>query len=155
MCKRLRPPGGRPKKLAAAWLFSRTAGWRRAEWQCGYCKEKSLYKRRNCSKYFPALVQIDRKPCWTPKASADKREKAIPGYQLAECPVSYISADSMWILDQLDDNAIARQATGATLFGPDTRRYPAWWLDAIAVVEGVKNLYERTELELLSKNAGN
>ena len=155
MRERLWAGGDRPKKLATAWLFSRTGGWRHAEYQCGYCKQKRLYLKRNCQKFFPQLVQIDRKPCWAPRATVEKKQAAVPGYKLSECPVSYITPTSMWLLELVEGNAVAKTELGSSLFGPDTRRYPAWWMDAVAVISSARNAYDRAELEAMKKDASN
>lgn len=147
--------GDGPKKLATAWLFSRTGGWRHAEYQCSICKEKQLYRKRNCTKFFPELVQIDRKPCWAPRVAVDgKRQQAIAGYAISECPVSYITAQSMFILELIDTAQAANKEGGAALFGPDASKHPAWWVDALSAVAGARAAYERAEYEAV-KNGSN
>lgn len=154
MRRRVRSGGGEPKKLATAYLFARMGGWKRAEYQCGTCRQKRLYRNRNCRKYFPELVQIDRKPCWVPRATAGKTAQvALRGYEINECPVSFITGQSQWVLDLIQENGVANEMA-ATLFGPDSRKHPAWWIDAIAVVGGARAEFERAEIEAL-KDAGN
>ena len=155
MRRRVRSGGGRPKKLATAYLFARTGGWKKAEFQCGTCRQKRLYRSRNCKKYFPELVQIDRKPCWIPRATAGKTAQvALKGYEINECPVSFITGKSQWMLDLIQENGVANEM-GATLYGTDSRKHPAWWIDAIAVVGGARAEFERAEIEAMKLDAGN
>ena len=76
---------------------------------------------------------------------------AIAGYHNRECPTSYITPESLWMLDLTDTCALAFRDTGATLFGPDLRNHPAWWVDALAAVAGAKADYERTEFDAMNK----
>lgn len=54
----------------------------------------------------------------------------IEGTKTAECPTSAITPDIDWLLRQLHDNRMAVKA-GGTLYGPDARKWPAWWADAV------------------------
>jgi len=138
-----------------AWLFSRTGGWQRAEYQCGYCQQRKLYLKRNCRKFFPELVQIDRKPCWAPSATVDvqqdgrtvKKQKAVSGFAINECPTSYITPQSLWLLDLAMSAGTALRESGASLFGPDARKWPAWFLDALAAIAAARNAYDAAEAE--------
>jgi len=139
-----------------AWLFSRTGGWQRAEYQCGYCRHKRLYLQRNCRKHFPELVQIDRKDCWAPSASVEvreadgrtvKKQKAVRGFAINECPTSYITPNSLWLLDLTMSAGTALREAGASLFGPDARKWPAWFLDALAAIAAARNAYDAAEAE--------
>ena len=141
---------GRSKKLATAWIFSRTGGWSRAEYQCGYCKEHRLHEKRVCKKHFPHLVQIGKKPAWVPRVRRGDKSVTVRGYGGAECPTSYITPESVWILEMADTHGLAHRDAGGTLFGPDTRRWPAWWLDALVAIAGAKNDYERAEVEAMN-----
>ncbi len=44
-----------------------------------------------------------------------------------------------------------RRDACATLFGPDLRKHPAWWVDAQAVIVNVRLAYEQTEMEATKK----
>lgn len=59
----------------------------------------------------------------------------------------------MWLLELVEGNAVAKSELGASLFGPDTRRYPAWWMDAVAVIASARNAYDRAEVEAMKKDA--
>lgn len=150
MRSRLRFDRGRSKKLATAWVFSRTGGALKAEFQCGYCRERKLYEQRNCRAHFPNLVQIGRKPkTWAPRIQRDKQTAPIRGYNMAECPTSYITPESAWLLELTDANGVVHRDAGATLFGPDSSMWPAWWVDALITVAGAKADYERAEVEAM------
>ena len=128
-------------------MFARWGGQTRAEYQCWYCRERKLYEQRNCSKHFPELVQIGRKPnAWSPKVEG-KKTGYVKGYHMAECPTSFITPDSTWILELASANGVATRDAGATLFGPDTRKWPAWWMDAVITLAGAKADWERAEFE--------
>ena len=142
MRARLRVDRGRGKKLAPAWLFARSGGWSNADLQCGQCKRKRLYLMRNC-RHFPELIQIGRTPCWTPRA----KEKEVQGYRNSECPTSYITPESVWILELVNTHTVATRDTGATLFGPDSGKWPAWWTDALVAVASARADWDRTEMD--------
>jgi hypothetical protein len=61
--------------------------------------------------------------------------------------------ESMALAAMEADNRHAREATGATLFGPDTREYPAWWYDVIVTAERYRilenNARSKAEMESL------
>jgi hypothetical protein len=80
-----------------------------------------------------------------------QKTKIVDGYLSRECPTSYITPESAWILDLADTNVLAVRDTGATLFGPDLRKYPAWWMDALTAIAGAKADYERAESEAMTK----
>lgn len=102
------------------------------------CRKTKLHENRNCRKYFPSAVDPGRRACWSARVSIEtdkrKREIAIPDTAVSECPVSYITQDSMQIVELVQRNRISKEA-GAPLFGPVANRWPAWLHDAIAVVE--------------------
>jgi hypothetical protein len=47
-------------------------------------------------------------------------------------------------------NRRAKEATGATLFGSDAGQWPAWWWDAVTLIEAQHQLIEsqRVKAEL-------
>ena len=51
------------------------------------------------------------------------------------------------MLELLGTSEIAHEATGGALWGADTRKYPAWWIDALAAVASARAAYERAEFE--------
>jgi hypothetical protein len=51
------------------------------------------------------------------------------------------------MLELIGTSDIAHDATGGALWGPDTRKYPAWWIDALGAVAGAKAAYDRAEFE--------
>ena len=117
--------------------------------QCGPCEAARLYERRHCQRHPKSdkdLVKIA--PAWTPQISMEgKIPVTVRGYYNRECPTSYITAESIWILDLVDSNGLAWRDAGATLFGSDLRKHPAWWLDALTAIASAKADYERAEME--------
>jgi hypothetical protein len=97
---------------------------------------------RNC-RHFPDLIQIGRTPCWTPRA----KEKEVQGYRNSECPTSYITPESVWILELVNTQSVATRDTGATLFGPESGKWPAWWTDALVAVASARADWERAEMD--------
>lgn len=126
----------------------------RAEWQCGYCQQKRLYERRNCKK-FPNLVQIDRKAVWAPTVSVkvqtgdktEMKQSVIKGYKTGECPTSLITGQSLWLLELVENSAAAVAAGGDSLMGRNSARWPAWFLDAVNVIERVSMQWKAAEVE--------
>ena len=49
--------------------------------------------------------------------------------------MSYITPKSRFLLELVQGSRASYSATGAALFGPDTRKWPAWFHDAILAVE--------------------
>ncbi len=97
------------------------------------------------------------KPAWRPAIYVDRKPTYIGEYRFQECPVSYISPESLWILEQADVNnsgfmdARGRREACATLFGPDLRKHPAWWVDAQTVIANVRYAYDKAEIEATKK----
>lgn len=52
-----------------------------------------------------------------------------------ECPVSYITPRSRWLVQVLLENKLHRDSAGACLFGEDTQDWPQWWATAVAIVQ--------------------
>ena len=52
-----------------------------------------------------------------------------------ECPVSYITPRSRWLVQVLLENKMHSAAAGSCLFGPDTTAWPQWWATAVAIVQ--------------------
>lgn len=64
--------------------------------------------------------------------------------------MSYITAESRFLVDLYGRGQRTKDATGAALFGPDSSAWPAWWFDAVAVLE-VQRILEanaRHEIEM-------
>jgi len=51
------------------------------------------------------------------------------------CPKGVIAAESLALLEMDARNRRVKEATGACLFGPDAGRWPAWWVDAVTVIQ--------------------
>ena len=70
--------------------------------------------------------------------------------QSEECPVSCITAESRWLVEQEGRARQVKEASGASLFGPDSSRWPAAWFDAVGVIEQCRILEvnERIQTEI-------
>lgn len=88
---------------------------------------------------------------WSPqyriKAGRESNTADIPEVATNECPVSLIDAETKAILEMVSRNRRTKEAAGATLFGPDTAGWPAWWVDAVNVVEVQRLLVESAMAE--------
>jgi hypothetical protein len=56
-----------------------------------------------------------------------------------ECPQSLITEASKFLLTMHYGADSAHKATGASLFGPNASKWPAWWFDAISVIQSAKS----------------
>lgn len=70
---------------------------------------------------------------------------------------SVAGASAMWCLEQAMGNQMTAESH-AVMFGPDSAKWPAWWYDAVQIVEAQKAL-ERSERmrqdQLEARNGGN
>lgn len=134
----VRAVGGPAKKLTIAWHFGRAGGWGQQRYDCTHCKARELYRATNCRKYYPDEVKPDR-ICWSRRVpisapSGGRREVGIAGTAIKDCPASFITDLSVQIMDTLVTNRVTAEA-GAALFGPVASKWPAWFVDALLVVE--------------------
>jgi hypothetical protein len=58
----------------------------------------------------------------------------IAGTETNECPTSLVTPRSKWLLDQLGPERSMREEYGASMFGPESREWPAWWFDSAAAI---------------------
>jgi hypothetical protein len=65
-----------------------------------------------------------------------------------ECPTSLISADSIRLLSDYHDNRAAHETTGASLYGLDSGRWPAYYFDAVTTLT-----YAQREADALESGA--
>lgn len=85
-------------------------------------------------------MKADRPPCWRATVSIKRkdggaREKVIEGTALSECPVSFITPESIALVDLVRSSKLAHNVAGAPLFGTDSSKWPAWWIDAVSICE--------------------
>jgi len=66
--------------------------------------------------------------------------KVIPGVEASECPVSLITPEMLKILDIVTQNRQLHEAAGVSMYGPDVNLWPAWFADAVSVIQGQINL---------------
>jgi hypothetical protein len=131
---------GRAKKLTVAWHFSRNKEWTRPHYQCAWCKSEGRYLRRNC-RQFPDKWKRRPADVWVRKieraeTGGNKSEVVIASS--AECPVSAITPQSLFLIEMIHGSQITHEMTGAALFGPDSGRWPAIYLDAVRAVHRAK-----------------
>ena len=58
----------------------------------------------------------------------------IKGTQLSECPVSFILPDSMQLITLVHTSMDTKELAGACLYGTDSGKWPAWYVDAVTVI---------------------
>lgn len=66
----------------------------------------------------------------------------------SECPTSLITGESKTWLELEATNRRTKEAAGASLFGPDTAQWPAWWVDVVTTVESARVSIEIARMEL-------
>lgn len=71
---------------------------------------------------------------------------AIQSTRLTECPTSFITDESNWILDELNTAQMAHAAFGVSKYGANLDRWPAWWFDAVAAFWYAKSEADRIEM---------
>lgn len=106
----MRAGRGRKKKLIAAFHFTREG---QAGWNCGECRRNGLERRRRCG----WLAQQERGPA--------RLVWAHGTVGLTECPASFITPESMSLVEEF----AARKRLGAAGFGtPEARAADAFLL---------------------------
>lgn len=55
--------------------------------------------------------------------------------EIQECPVSYITPDSIEVLQHYFRSRQVYEAFGASMFGPDLSEWPTWAVYAVAALE--------------------
>ena len=66
---------------------------------------------------------------------------------LKECPRSFITADSIELIQLTTRLNLAKEKTGACAFGPDLSKYPSRLLDAFIVLEREERKIEHARYE--------
>lgn len=64
-------------------------------------------------------------------------------FRSAECPVTAVDAETEALLSMVLSAKTAQRATGASFYGPNLSRYPAWLYDAFVVVEAANGAAEQ------------
>jgi hypothetical protein len=65
---------------------------------------------------------------------------------LSECPTSFITPDSKFLLAEYFAASAAHKEFGVAKFGPDSDRWPAWWFDVVTTLAHAR--YEAESIEL-------
>ena len=72
---------------------------------------------------------------WFPEyKSKSGRPDQISGIRITECPTSYITDQSRWLLEQIGPERSMKEEYGASMFGAESGKWPGWWFDAVAVI---------------------
>ena len=143
-----------------AWHFAQAGNWSKPEWNCGTCKERGLFKSRNCSRYFPNQTRR-KNPTWCASVSVQTgkpgqrrtKSRTIPGSASLDCPVAAITPDSLGLLELVRINRAAKES-GACMWGPDLRHWPAVIFDAVALIENQIAAEQAIRYELTDASHG-
>ena len=98
----------------------------------------------------------DGKRPWVPTYRVDDLQYEVPSVSINECPVSYITAESLALVELETQARTIQQAAGAAFGGPDSAEWPAWWADVVTVAARCRAAeeYERDKaLEYRRRNA--
>ena len=141
--------GGTEKKLAIAYHFERTGDRRLQQFDCGHCKRLKLHKGRNC-KFFPAdwiegrkenawFAQYKHRDHWEGQRKVTGQHQRVQSTVLSECPTSFITAESQFLLSEYLAAFTAHQEFGAVQYGSNPNRWPAWWFDVVTTIANAKH----------------
>jgi hypothetical protein len=78
-----------------------------------------------------------RREWWFPEYQWGKLQFRLDDISSAECPISLITPETMWLVQLLGSQNRVKEATGAALFGAHSGRWPAWWFDAVDIFQRV------------------
>lgn len=71
---------------------------------------------------------------WIPLYTIEKTTKSVDSIRLNECPVGYITPFSRWLIDIMRRSEfVSTEHSQSMMFGPDQSKWPAWWVDALAI----------------------
>jgi len=131
-----RPHGGTAKKLAVAFHFGRLGDDER--YDCDRCQRLGFNLERNCRK--TPDQEWNPRYKWFPTYQAGEGTKdqfsySVPSAECSECPVTFVTSESRQLIDWEARNKHLKDATGATMYGPNVNRWPQWFADLIAAVE--------------------
>jgi len=59
----------------------------------------------------------------------------IPDLATDECPVSLIGPDIRRVVRTIENHRYINEFGGALLFGPDIATWPAWYADAVQIIQ--------------------
>jgi len=68
---------------------------------------------------------------------------------ITECPTSFISPESKWLLGEYYAATTAHREFGAIKYGANPDKWPAWWFDVVNVLAYAK--YEAESIEMTEK----
>jgi len=73
----------------------------------------------------------------------------IEDTHIDECPRSYITPQSIELIQITNRSKLAKEQTGAGLFGPDLAKYPSKFIDVLTTLERerIKTENQRYEAE--------
>jgi hypothetical protein len=76
----------------------------------------------------------------------------VPGVSIKECPVSFITPKSIDLVQVAAKSQHAREASGASLYGPDLSKWPARAAEVMITLEVERVTAENARYERESLN---
>lgn len=97
--------------------------------------------------------QIKPKPpdIWRLRLEDGRIAYEVSEIESCDCPVFAITAESRWLVNLEAGTRRVKDAAGGTMFGADSRFWPAWWFDALAVIETCRVLECNARIEAESQ----
>ncbi len=121
-----------------------SGGSRNKRYDCRECRKHNFIEGRNCQRYRPFDVDLsDLSRQWTPRYEVNGKSMPVSSITISECPVSFITEESTYLLDLFAVSHCAASFGGMALFGPSLADWPAWAVDAAATLGAAKQEYER------------
>jgi hypothetical protein len=88
------------------------------------------------------------KKIWTPECWTENRTPfGDPEVEVIGCPREYITADSIELVQLSNRSRIAKDATGASLYGSDLSKWSSKMVDAFNALEIARRSYEASRME--------
>lgn len=78
---------------------------------------------------------FSKKARWSPEYRLRDDLVCISDVEIQQCPVSYITPDSIEVIQQYFRARQVHDAFGVSMFGPDLSEWPTWAVYAVAALE--------------------
>lgn len=114
-----------------------------------------MWKRqdRNCRKHLPLKHSNSYK--WTPEFHTEKGTPYTIDVECEDCPRSLVDDAAMALVSLVRQDRHAKDATGATLYGPVRGKWPSAWDDAVQIAERVRIMEHNAEIEAFARDPKN